>query len=304
MKTNYTIPEIQITMTYLEPLFDIVRIVDSDKLIVLSITPEGRLQPTEHHCYEVWNRSERCENCTSQQACLANGQINKYECVENNVFYVVSKSITLVEPSGQKRLVALEIVSHINDHFAVEEISSGNKILNTIQETNRKIYEDPLTHVFNRRYLDDRVFFYDGHQNMNARDVAFILSDIRDFKKINDTYGHLAGDEVLKQYAAAIKKMIRRRDTILRYGGDEFLIILSECPESTLPNKIASFAQAVAHIKIQKVNPVYVDFGYAFSHNPVISNESLHQIIDRADAMMYQNKRGPIPEASVSDKNQ
>jgi two-component system cell cycle response regulator len=106
---------------------------------------------------------------------------------------------------------------------------SGDNIENAYHE---EIYRlttiDGLTQIYNKRYFVETMEREIGRAHRYRRDLSLIMFDIDDFKKINDTYGHLAGDHVLKQLAAVIRSRIRREDILSRYGGEEFAIILPE----------------------------------------------------------------------------
>ncbi len=106
---------------------------------------------------------------------------------------------------------------------------SGSNIENAYHE---EIYRlttiDGLTQVYNKRYFVETLEREIGRAQRYRRDLSLIMFDIDHFKKVNDTFGHLAGDYVLKQLAAVIKSRIRREDILSRYGGEEFAIILPE----------------------------------------------------------------------------
>ena len=106
---------------------------------------------------------------------------------------------------------------------------SGNNIESAYHE---EIYRlttiDGLTQVYNKRYFLETLEREIGRAQRYRRDLSLILFDLDHFKSINDSYGHLAGDHVLKQLASALKGRIRREDMLSRYGGEEFAIILPE----------------------------------------------------------------------------
>ncbi len=106
---------------------------------------------------------------------------------------------------------------------------SGNNIESAYHE---EIYRlttiDGLTQVYNKRYFLETLEREIGRAQRYRRDLSLILFDLDHFKAINDSYGHLAGDHVLKQLASALKGRIRREDMLSRYGGEEFAIILPE----------------------------------------------------------------------------
>jgi two-component system cell cycle response regulator len=104
---------------------------------------------------------------------------------------------------------------------------SGNNSENAYHE---EIYRlttiDGLTQIYNKRYFQETLEREIGRAQRYRRDLSLIMFDIDRFKNINDTYGHLAGDYVLKHLATVIKSRIRREDILARYGGEEFAIIL------------------------------------------------------------------------------
>lgn len=96
------------------------------------------------------------------------------------------------------------------------------------EEIYRLTTVDGLTQTFNKRYFLDSLDREMGRAHRYRRDLSLIMFDIDHFKRINDTYGHLAGDYVLKQLAFVLKGRIRREDVLARYGGEEFAIVLPE----------------------------------------------------------------------------
>jgi len=107
-------------------------------------------------------------------------------------------------------------------------IAGGNIETAYHDEIYRLTTVDGLTQIFNRRYFEDTLDREISRCNRYGRGLSLLLFDIDHFKKINDTYGHLAGDYVLKQIASAVKTRIRREDIFARYGGEEFAVLLPE----------------------------------------------------------------------------
>jgi diguanylate cyclase (GGDEF)-like protein len=168
---------------------------------------------------------------------------------------------------------------------------TGNNIENAYHE---EIYRlttiDGLTQVFNKRYFMETLEREMGRAQRYRRDLSLIMFDIDHFKKINDTYGHLAGDHVLKQLASVIKTRIRREDILSRYGGEEFAIILPEIDthnSTQFAEKIrALIEKAVFRFEDTDI-PVTISVGVA-SVAPDV--HEAQEFIRRADAKLYEAK--------------
>jgi diguanylate cyclase (GGDEF)-like protein len=89
-------------------------------------------------------------------------------------------------------------------------------------------FTDPLTEIYNRRSLEDMASRYISHAKRTKRPLTFLLVDVDRFKEVNTRFGHLTGDFVLAEIAALLKTSVRGSDAVVRYGGDEFLVILAD----------------------------------------------------------------------------
>jgi diguanylate cyclase (GGDEF)-like protein len=168
---------------------------------------------------------------------------------------------------------------------------SGNNIENAYHE---EIYRlttiDGLTQIYNKRYFIETLEREIGRAHRYRRELSLIMFDIDKFKPINDTYGHLAGDHVLKQLASVIKTRIRREDILARYGGEEFAIIL---PEIDRHNALV-FAEKIrvlvenAVFRFEDTDiPVTISIGVASIANEV---QEPHEFIRLADENLYEAK--------------
>jgi len=155
--------------------------------------------------------------------------------------------------------------------------------------TERDALIDPLTGVWNRRYMMKQIEIEDGKLKRSGGDCCLAILDLGNFKNINDLYGHSAGDEVLKLTAATISRMIRTSDSVGRYGGDEFIVLLPGAPPQqavSIMDRINS--ELAAHQPTYIALPILADFGIASCPNDA---ESLLEAINIADERMYNNKR-------------
>ena len=168
---------------------------------------------------------------------------------------------------------------------------SGNNIENAYHE---EIYRlttiDGLTQVYNKRYFIETLEREIGRAQRYRRELSLIMFDIDDFKQINDSFGHLAGDYVLKQLAAVIKARIRREDILSRYGGEEFAIILPEIDNYNAMQFAEKVRQMIekAQFRFEDTEiPVTVSIGVS-SIRPEISDPN--DFVRMADTHLYEAK--------------
>ena len=259
MKTHFSIAEIKTTITYLEPLFDVVRLVDPIETAILTIK-NGKIHREKYSCYKVWNKTNRCETCSSMCALTAQCPKTKHEFLANNIFYVVSQPIFII-------LTESEIIK------AVLEIVSRNS-------------------VYNRRYLNEFLFLQNKNSTIPEK-LTIIFLDLQDFKSINDTYGHLTGDRLLKHIAQTLVTNVRNQDSVIRFGGDEFIITLTNCTEDNIQYKIDKLKEKLYAICYDTKNNLHIraNFGYSHSNKFILSKTMLHTMIKKADSMMYHEKQ-------------
>jgi diguanylate cyclase len=151
---------------------------------------------------------------------------------------------------------------------------------------------DPLTGLLNRRGFDAAVTRLFGAGSGAHRNAAIVLADIDHFKRVNDTYGHLFGDQVLRACAQVLTQVTKGRDVVARFGGEEFLILLPDTPSQGALALAEQIRAAFGKVRIrrhgQEVNgeQVTISLGVAVP-GPA---ETLEQAIERADQALYQAK--------------
>lgn len=151
---------------------------------------------------------------------------------------------------------------------------------------------DPLTGLYNRRYLDDYLFKHTHQAERNKTPFSILLLDLDHFKKINDHFGHDAGDAVLKEVGNVLQNSIRIGDIATRYGGEEFIIVLYDITVEAARKRAESIRQAVAMLKIkygaQQIGPVSITTG--ISSWPGDGKTSI-ELIEKADIALYNGKK-------------
>ena len=190
----------------------------------------------------------------------------KAETAAGDLLRLRSETFLLETPEGDRAMVL--------------EVAGAPGSLGRLGEL---LYQDELTGVFNRRYLDEfRFLARDAEQN--TRPVGLIMLDLRRFKQINDSLGHLAGDQILRDVAGALQAHTQSPDSVIRLGGDEFLVVMSACVEEDVRHKAEELRQAV-----EAVTPA--DFGYAYDACFDAAPAGLDKLVNTADRRMYGEKR-------------
>ncbi len=187
-----------------------------------------------------------------------------------------------------------ELVARLNTGKRVLELERSLKDAN--EEIRVLSITDPLTGTYNRGYLTERLPQEIKRARRYSRALSIILCDIDHFKKVNDTYGHLVGDRVLKDFAQCIRHSIRQDvDWTARYGGEEFLIVLPETDvngASVMAERLKSeLSQRVTETQGKKIS-ITASFGVA-GFGPDTPDEMIspEAMISKADKYLYQAKR-------------
>lgn len=146
---------------------------------------------------------------------------------------------------------------------------------------------DKLTGLLNRNHGE--TLLKDGFSKASANNIPLnlIMCDIDHFKKINDNFGHPAGDEVLKDVAVIIRKAVRSNDAVIRWGGEEFMILLTHCNQAAAVELAERIRSRVANHHHKTVGQVTISLGLA----ELQPGESLEQCVSRCDTALYQSKR-------------
>ena len=146
--------------------------------------------------------------------------------------YNLSKALSN-EAHGQNDL-AIKHESHVTEMKELEQafLQMKQKVNERQTELQIKALHDPLTGLPNRALMDDRLQHSINVAERNSSSVVLLLIDLDEFKKINDTKGHLAGDGILKEVATRLVNVTRSTGTVARVGGDEFIVILPDVKES------------------------------------------------------------------------
>ena len=265
---------VKATVEQLRKIFDIVRLVDPTVNAVLELDNNGTLRKTDQHCAAFWETGGNCTNCISTRALSQKTMLNKLEFTKTDMYYVVSKYLCI---NGTP--CVMEMLSKMNEGRWID--ANGTRfLLDKSRGESRKLFLDPLTATYSRRYFETYLTHMEGMECVE-------IIDVNQFKQVNDTYGHPAGDVVLRDIAAAIKSCIRSSDILVRYGGDEFLLLFPKMSENDMAEKNKRIKEAVANIVFAE----YPTLHLSVSIGGVCGVHPIMEAIRQADKRMYENKR-------------
>ena len=254
----------------LQLYFDKVRLVTPEDHGVYKLNEDGSLKRRERPCYAIWGGEQVCRNCAGCKALSDKNRVVKLELTKTGIYQVIAKSVVV-----EGRPFVLELISRSD--VGIWFNSHGKKIL--LEKYGRDFYTDALTGAYCRQYFEDQRASLQGEDG-----VAMI--DVDHFKEINDAYGHPVGDVALKKIVGAILSCIRSTDMLIRYGGDEFLVIFPQIQKDAFTLKMRYIQDVVSRLAVDG----YPDIRLSVSIGGVHRVEPLTEAIRQADQLMYRDK--------------
>lgn len=270
---RFTRAEIVGVMKHLHCVFDAVRLVKPGTGVQWTVGEEDQLVEGEYRCWVVWRRDTRCVNCISRRVVAQKERITKFEFLGEDLRHVTAK---YVEVDGEP--LSMEMISAIRDDTMLDGYGRRD-VVEAISRHNQRMYIDPLTGAYNRRYLED--MFQGDHADMS---VAMI--DVDHFKAINDGYGHSVGDRVLRDIVGGVFGCVRSTDAVIRFGGDEFVLIFDGMPEGMLPGKLEQIRRKIDGLPF----PDLPTLKPTVSIGGVFGSGTMAELIARADKRLYKAK--------------
>lgn len=254
----------------LQLYFDKVRLVTPEDHGVYKLNEDGSLKRRERPCYAIWGSEQACRNCAGCKALSDKNRVVKLELTKTGIYQVIAKSVVV-----EGRPFVLELISRSDVGIWFD--SHGKKIL--LEKYGRDFYTDALTGAYCRQYFEDQ------HASLQGVDGVAMI-DVDHFKEINDAYGHPVGDVALKKIVGAILSCIRSTDMLIRYGGDEFLIIFPQIQKDAFTLKMRYIQDVVSRLAVDG----YPDIRLSVSIGGVHRVEPLTEAIRQADQLMYHDK--------------
>ena len=234
-----------------------------------------RADDTAGECYACLRNGYPCRKCVAASALDEKREKCKIESFGRDIALITAQ---YMEIEGQPYV--LETVQLLPDG-SIMEPDEGEYLLAKMTGYNTKLYHDALTGVYNRRYYEDIA------RNMSGPSGVAVM-DLDDFKVHNDTYGHHGGDIALEVVADVVKGNIRKCDSLIRFGGDEFLLILANMPEKTLKKKLEKIRDQVHAAVIHECPHLRVSVSIGGVTQG--EHETMDSAVRRADRLLYHAK--------------
>ena len=206
-------------MEIFDKMYEVIRFVDPVAKRVIGYK-KNALNGLAIKCFDFWDKSERCINCVSLRAFKENKTFVKIEYTPERIYMVTAMPFELAD-----RRIVIELMKDMTNNMVFE--NGQSEIYQTMESMDNLAMKDPLTGIYNRRYINEKLAVDMISAALSRQDISIIMADIDFFKIVNDTHGHLAGDEVLKSFAGTMSGALKREsDWVARFGGEEFLICL------------------------------------------------------------------------------
>jgi len=191
-----------------------------------------------------------------------------------------------------ERDARLEIVRAALDQEIKKRLWAEQELTQSNHRLKDEVMHDGLTGLHNRRYLEESLGREESRARRSGRSLSIMMIDIDEFKRFNDTLGHAAGDAVLRAMGEYLLMAARGEDIVCRYGGEEFVLVMSQAPQSTVLNRAENLRTGVQQLAIEYegrlVGPITVSVGIGIFPD---HGDSVQAVLRAADAAMYEAKQ-------------
>ena len=217
-------------------LWDLCRLVDVRSMTEYVLEDGGGISAEHRPCYEVWNRGGQCSECISKQAVHTGIPAARFDFMDKQIVYLIARPVQV-----GKVIYSLE-TGLVISYERFYTIFGRRGLSETIRHYSDRVYLDPLTGVYNYVYYSEQIKW--------SRIAAMAIIDLDDFRSINSAYGHYTGDKVLQHCVNSIRAVIRDNDTLIRYGGDEFLLIMNNITPEAFTARLEQICAGIKQIRI------------------------------------------------------
>jgi diguanylate cyclase (GGDEF)-like protein len=234
---------------------------------------------------DVWVEDGGVSRRHARITCRSDGKYFVEDLGSTNGTFVDSQRIKTCEIRPGARI---QVGPHVTLRFQITDDAE--------EELQRRLYEsstrDPLTRLYNRKYFLERLTAEIAYSRRHRVKLAILMVDLDDFKTINDSYGHLAGDMVLRLVSAQMQRLIRVEDLVARYGGEEFVILARTTGRTEAVHLAERIREAIGSMPIQVApdRAIQCTLSVGVACLPDLTEGGLNEIIALADARLYRAK--------------
>lgn len=280
----------------LQDLYDVIRIVNPVTNEVILHT--GRLEIENNgKCCEILGEKKVCTDCIGIKAYKENNTFMKIALLnKNKIFMIIASPIKI---KGERYI--LETFKEITTENILEKHNEDDLLDTMFSNIEELLMKDELTKAYNRRYMSKRLLLDIANCKAQRVNACIMMFDVDNFKLINDNYGHIVGDKVLKEIVRVISRIIEKYNAwIARYGGDEFILVLNNVSKKqglAVANKIKTSIEK--HEFIFKGENIKVTISLGVGNIEDLEYDSLNvsdeeycidEIIDYVDSKLYKAK--------------
>ncbi len=195
----------------------------------------------------------------------------------------------LAKPYSEVELISRIYGAMKNKELRDELIRQKRQVEDLLSKVGIMAITDPLTGIFNRRHLESELEKEFSKRKRYKQAITCLILDVDHFKRVNDSYGHKAGDMVLKELAQRLKQSLRQVDIVARWGGEEFVIVLPQVGRDDAVKSASRIHALVSNAKFENIDePITVSIGVSCVSDSINTAEEL---IDAADRALYQAKK-------------
>lgn len=279
-------------LTTFDKMYEQVRIVDPIKKEVLFVKYKNQeeLMPVLESCFGIWGKGAACKNCISMRAYNENDTVIKIETSSDEIIMVTAIPVVI-----EDRMVVVELLKNVTKSMILgdRELTESLEIKRLLDQANIAAVTDELTQIYNKRYIIERLPVDMLKSHLENQPISLLMADIDHFKKVNDTYGHLAGDFILKEVAGILGKNTRQGvDWIARFGGEEFMVCLTNTDKEKA-GAIADGMRKAIEDTVFSYNGEKIKLTSSFGLHTLTSEEMIdyETLIHCSDKNLYEAKK-------------
>ncbi|WP_191016889.1 GGDEF domain-containing protein [Treponema zioleckii] len=271
---DFSVTELKIRLKDMGVFFDDISVVDIASNQVVGFYDDGSTFVISDNCCKILGNEKKCGTCIAAKALSKMGSASKFEIINDNIYFMIAHGITV-----ENKSYVIEGIMKLDDLPFANENRKTNTFFDKLSKYSIEIYLDSLTKAHNRKYYDEQI------AETNCQAIAFL--DMNKFKFINDTYGHRLGDYVLQKTSEAIISSIRTKDTVSRYGGDEFIVCFEEISFEEFEKCLMQIHRNVAKICYGDEN----EFRASVSIGGCFGPGKACELVVKADDALYDAKK-------------